>query len=206
MTQPVACRSIDGYEQFERLPGAALTSEEKLQVYFRPVNYKVVHEDDLYKIHFSQDGQIRRKGEKPVLRRKKNILDYESKTPHPLGWLFLRNSVPLKGLAPGTVRVRPDPARREQPRNLGHGDPRVSGHPATPGAPKQGTLTGKRMEPNFAASSSLFVPQVPPGESGLPRFWIRDIGFVWPLDNRNHGTQTLSGYHLVEGFAIGFVP
>ena len=62
------------------------------------------------------------------------------------------------------------------------------------------------MEPNFAASSSLFVPQVPPGESGLPRLWIRDIGFVWPLDNRNHGTQTLSGYHLVEGFAIGFVP
>ena len=101
MTQPVACRSIDGFEQFERLPGAVLTSEEKLQVYFRPVNYKVVHEDDLYKIHFSQDGQIRRKGEKPVLRRKKNILDYESKTPHPLGWLFLRNSVPLKGLAPG---------------------------------------------------------------------------------------------------------
>jgi hypothetical protein len=101
MTKAVACRSIDGYEQYEPLPGGALTSEEKLQIYYRPLNYKIVEVGNEFMLHFTQDGQIRRKGEKGVLRRKKNILDYEGKSPQPPGWIYLRNSVPLKGLPPG---------------------------------------------------------------------------------------------------------
>jgi hypothetical protein len=101
MTKAVACRSIDGYEQYEPLPGGSLTSEEKLQIYYRPLNYKTIQVGDEYVNHFTQDGQIRRKGEKAVLRRKKNILDYEGKSRQPPDWIFLRNSVPLKGLPPG---------------------------------------------------------------------------------------------------------
>ena len=36
MTPGIVCRSIDGYEDYELLPEAAQTSEEKLLVYFRP--------------------------------------------------------------------------------------------------------------------------------------------------------------------------
>jgi hypothetical protein len=101
MTPPVACLSIDGYERYEKLPGAALTSEEKLQIYYRPLNYKIVHQGDEYLAHFTQDGQIRRRGKKAVLRRKQNILDYEAKSPRPPHQIFLKNSVPLKGLPVG---------------------------------------------------------------------------------------------------------
>ena len=97
----VVCRSIDGYEDYELLPDAALTSEEKLQIYYRPSGYTVVRRGDDYLAHFMQDGQIRRKGEKSVLRRKKNILDFEAKSKQPPEQIFLRNSVPLKGLPPG---------------------------------------------------------------------------------------------------------
>ncbi len=101
MSPGVVCRAIDGYEQFERLRGAALTAEEKLLVYYRPLEYKTVQKGDVFTAHLTQDGQIRRKGEKTVLLRKKSLLDYEPKSPNPLGPIFLRNSFSLKGLAPG---------------------------------------------------------------------------------------------------------
>src|SRR5260370_12681081 len=62
MSDAVACRSIDGYERYEVLPRAELTSEEKLLVYYRPLNFKIVSRADDYIAHFTQDGQIRRKG------------------------------------------------------------------------------------------------------------------------------------------------
>src|SRR3954447_414371 len=97
----VACRTIDGYEQYKLLRGPQLTSEEKLLVYYRPLNYKVVSRGDEYIAHFTQDGQIRRKGEKEVLLRKKNMMDYEAKNTMPPDQVFIKNSFSLKGLAPG---------------------------------------------------------------------------------------------------------
>ncbi len=97
----VACRTIDGYEQYKLLRGPQLTSEEKLLVYYRPLNFKVVSRGDEYIAHFTQDGQIRRKGEKEVLLRKKNMMDYEAKKTMPPDQVFIKNSFSLKGLAPG---------------------------------------------------------------------------------------------------------
>jgi hypothetical protein len=101
MTPAVACRAIDGFEQYEILPGAALTAEEKLLVYYRPLDYTTVQKDDFFKAHLTQDGQVRRRGEKTVLLRKKSLLDYEPKSRNPLGPIYLRNSFSLKGLTPG---------------------------------------------------------------------------------------------------------
>lgn len=101
MSPGVACRSIDGYEKYEILPRAALTAEEKLLVYYRPLYYRTVEKDDYFTAHLTQDGQIRRKGNKTVLLRKKSLLDYEPKSPNPLGPIYLRNSFSLKGLVPG---------------------------------------------------------------------------------------------------------
>ena len=101
MSKAVACRSIEGDEEYEIWPGAELTAEEKLQFYYRPRNYTTVQERDGYRAHFTQDGQIRRQGEKTVLRWKKNILDYKAKIQEPLGPILLRNSFSLKGLPPG---------------------------------------------------------------------------------------------------------
>jgi hypothetical protein len=101
MTTAIACLSIEGYEQYEVLPDAQLTSDEKLLVYYRPLNYKIVRRGDDYLAHFTQDGQIRRKGEKPVLLRKKNLLDYEAKSRTPPEEVYIRNTFSLKGLSPG---------------------------------------------------------------------------------------------------------
>jgi len=101
MSRAVACRTIDGYEQYEQLDGPALTSDEKLLVYFRPRHYKIVRREQDYVVHFSQDGIIRRKGEKTVLRIKKRLLDVESRSRTSPDFLYLRNTVSLKDLPPG---------------------------------------------------------------------------------------------------------
>jgi hypothetical protein len=101
MTPPVACASIAGYEEYERLPASSLTSDEKLLVYYRPLHYRVAREGLTNHIHLVQDGQIRRRGEKKVLMSKKALLDYEWKSQDPPLTVFLRNTVGLKGLKPG---------------------------------------------------------------------------------------------------------
>jgi hypothetical protein len=97
----VACRTIDGYEQYKLLRGPQLTADEKLLVYYRPLNYKVVSRGEEYIAHFTQDGQIRRKGEKEILLRKKDMMDYEAKNSMPPDQVFIKNSFSLKGLPPG---------------------------------------------------------------------------------------------------------
>ena len=102
MTKPVACAAISGYEKYEVLPDAALTSDEKLQVYYRPLNYLVKRDGSTYRIHLIQDGQIRRRGEEAALLAKPKVLDYEWKGKEPPKLqVYLRNTIGLKGLQPG---------------------------------------------------------------------------------------------------------
>jgi len=101
MTAAVACLAIAGFEDIQPLPGASLTSDEKLLVYYRPLNYVTEHSGSTYHIHLVQDAQIRRRGEKAVLFSKSRILDYDWKSQQADRPVYLRNTVSLKGLQPG---------------------------------------------------------------------------------------------------------
>jgi hypothetical protein len=101
MSTAVVCKSIEGFESYKKLPGAALTSDEKLLIYYRPLGFKSPIVDGKYQVHFVQDGQIRKRGEKKVLREKLKMLDSSHQSEFPQDTLFLRNTVSLKGLAPG---------------------------------------------------------------------------------------------------------
>jgi hypothetical protein len=101
MSPAVACASIDGFGNFEPLPGAMLTSDEKLQVYYQPVGYRVERMGPYYLIHLIQDGQIRRRGEKTVLQRKAKLVDYEFKSKVAPTPVYMRNTISMKGLTPG---------------------------------------------------------------------------------------------------------
>ncbi len=101
MSRAVVCKAINGYEDYKPLPGAAQTSEEKLLVYFRPLRYKIEDADGLYRAHLVQDNEIRKKGEKKIVRYKKKVVEYEPKTKDPPKQLYIRNTISLKGLAPG---------------------------------------------------------------------------------------------------------
>jgi hypothetical protein len=101
MSRAVVCQSIEGYEKFVVLPGAAQTSDEKLLIYYRPLRYKVDYEDGVYRAHLVQDNEIRRRGKKEIVRQKKKVVEYDPKSKDPLGPIYIRNTISLKGLDPG---------------------------------------------------------------------------------------------------------
>lgn len=101
MSPAIVCKSIDAHGNYEALPDAVMTADEKLLVYFVPRNYRVEQSGGAYQIHLSQDGQIRRKGQKEVLRRKEKLLEYKYSDASAPAPIYLKNAVSLKGLKPG---------------------------------------------------------------------------------------------------------
>lgn len=101
LTTPVACKSIDGYEDYVPLDPPALTADEKLLVYVRPVHFKTAKAGGTYEAHFTEDARIRRRGAKAVLWSKSRLLDYRPHAPRPPRLIYLRNTIALKGLKPG---------------------------------------------------------------------------------------------------------
>jgi hypothetical protein len=101
MTPAVVCLSIDGRGQYEPLPEAALTSDEKLLVFYRPLNYHVERAGSTYHIHLVQDGRVRPRGESRILQFKLKMIDEDWKGKEPLGNPYIRSEVSLKGFPPG---------------------------------------------------------------------------------------------------------
>ncbi len=101
MEPAIVCKAIDGYEDYEPLPGAAQTSEEKLLVYIRPTGFQSEKVEKGYQAHLTIDGEVRKRGEKGILRQKKKLLEYQPVYSTPVYFIYLKSSMSLKGLAPG---------------------------------------------------------------------------------------------------------
>ena len=97
----IVCKSIDGFEDYEPLPGAAQTSDEKLLVYLRADGFQTEKVDKGVEAHLTADGEVRKRGEKALLRQKKKMLDYKPKAATYPQLVYLKASISLKGLAPG---------------------------------------------------------------------------------------------------------
>jgi hypothetical protein len=105
MAPPVVCKSIDGFEDYKRLPGAAQTSDEKLLVYIRPTGFQTEKVEKGYQSHLTADGAVRKSGEKTILRQKKKLLEYKPVFETSERLIYLKQSVSLKGLAPGDYEL-----------------------------------------------------------------------------------------------------
>ena len=98
---PVACKEINGYEDYVVLPNATLTADEKLLIYFRPRHYKSGRKGKEYEVHFTQDGQVRRRGEKTAAVMKFKPMEFKSTYANYPERIYLLNKIALKGMKPG---------------------------------------------------------------------------------------------------------
>jgi hypothetical protein len=105
MTRGVVCRSIDGYEDYDPLPGAAQTSDEKLLVYVRPLGYQTELVNGEYQAYLFPDFEIRKRGQKAILRQKKKAFEYKPRAQQPPGRIYLKNVISLKELPPGDYNL-----------------------------------------------------------------------------------------------------
>ena len=98
---PIACKEVRGYEDYDKLPNAALTRDEKLIIYFLPRHFKSERKGKAYLVHFTQEGRIRRRGQKAVIYSLPKTLEYKSESKTPPQWIYLTNKLALKALPPG---------------------------------------------------------------------------------------------------------
>ncbi len=101
MSKAIACTRIAGLDEVTPLPDASLTSEDKLRVYFKPLGYKVEPFKKGFRARFTEDGRVRRKGEKTPLSKEDKLLDHEAVFDEPYYQVYLVNTIGLKNLPPG---------------------------------------------------------------------------------------------------------
>lgn len=103
MTEPVACRSIRGYEDYDALDPAEVTPDEKLLVYVRSLNHAWERPEgqDRYRAHLIQDVNLRRKGQKKVVLGREKVVDLEVESEEPPVNLYVGTTISLKGFPPG---------------------------------------------------------------------------------------------------------
>jgi hypothetical protein len=121
MSEPIACRSVRGYEDYEPLDEPVVPRTEKLLIYTRPTGHAYAREEGGYRFHLVQDVNVRRKGEKKVLWGRKRIVEYADLSPRPPVALYLSTSLGLKEFPPGEYEAdlilhdligKAEPARR----------------------------------------------------------------------------------------------
>jgi hypothetical protein len=105
MSKAVACESIAGYGQFVALEEPAVTRDDKLRIYFEPINHGFEKVGDEYQARLVEDVIVRRKGEKAVVWKKDGVVKYEPKSKTPPVALFIENTLAVKTYAPGEYEL-----------------------------------------------------------------------------------------------------
>ncbi len=110
MSKAILCKRVNGYEDYVELPDATLTSADKLNIYFRPLNYRIepVEKTETarrYRASFREDARLRRKGQKAVLMKKDNVLEYSPTFASADEKAYLYSNISLKGLDPGDYEI-----------------------------------------------------------------------------------------------------
>ncbi len=103
MTDPIPCRSIRGYEDYDVLDPAEVTPDEKLLIYVRSRHHAYQFDDELgkYCADLIEDVNIRRKGQKKVLYGRDKVVDLKISSVQPPENLYLGTTLGLKGIPPG---------------------------------------------------------------------------------------------------------
>ncbi len=101
MAEPIACRTIAGYEDYQPLDEPVIARTEKLMIYTRFSGQTIIKKNEGYHVHLVQDVNVRRKGQKKVLWGRKRIVEYEATEDYPPLNLYIGTSLGLINFEPG---------------------------------------------------------------------------------------------------------
>lgn len=106
-TDPLVCKQVRGFRDYDKRDPPELTSDEKLLIYFEPLHYTIgrTESGEKYRAHLVVDAILRRKGQKKPLLAEDRIIDYKPESTDPPTSLYLSATIALKGLSPGEYEV-----------------------------------------------------------------------------------------------------
>jgi hypothetical protein len=104
MTPAVACESIAGYQDYVPLEDAVLTKDDKLLIYFEPLNYEYVKDGKPgkeFRADLVVDLRLRKRGSKKLVGKKDNVIRYQPRSAEPPIRMYMSNTIALKTYPPG---------------------------------------------------------------------------------------------------------
>jgi hypothetical protein len=101
ISKPVICKEVRGYEDYDVRADDSLRKDEKMLIYYIPLGYEEHLVGDQHRVHLTQEGRVRKRGQKAVVFSKKEMLIYDVKYAPPSRPIYLQNIVSLKELKAG---------------------------------------------------------------------------------------------------------
>ncbi|MDX2037474.1 MAG: hypothetical protein SFX72_12550 [Isosphaeraceae bacterium] len=103
ISEPVFCKEVRGYRDFDRLEPARYTRDDKITIYCEPRGHEIrpVKDGKGYRAHVVTSGKVRKKGRKEVIFEKKELLDYDVTADFPPRAIYLQTILAIKNLRPG---------------------------------------------------------------------------------------------------------
>ena len=105
VTEPIGCKVVRGYEDYEPLDAAEVARDQKLLLYTRPSGYQINEAEGRYRAHLVEDVQVRRPGKKKVVWSRKRIIDFKAEDDQPPRRLYLATTIGVKGFEPGEYEI-----------------------------------------------------------------------------------------------------
>jgi hypothetical protein len=105
MSEPVVVAKIRAFAEFEAVPDATLTPDDKLMVYYEPTGYTIERTKDGFRAVLAQDGRLRKKGRKDAIWQKAPMFEYPAKSATPPYQLYMRTDMSIKALPPGDYEL-----------------------------------------------------------------------------------------------------
>lgn len=77
VSEPITCKSVKGFRNYEQLDPPELTTFDKLLVYVEVSGFATFDDENQRKARLIQNGKVRAKGSKSVIFERKELLSFE---------------------------------------------------------------------------------------------------------------------------------
>lgn len=101
LTEPVVCRSIKGFRDYEVLEPRELTTYDKLLIYLEPSGFSLKNKEEKLFIDLRQGAILHAKGSKKRIFEKEELFQYNPEVDSPYQQIYLAATIGFKNLIPG---------------------------------------------------------------------------------------------------------
>lgn len=101
VSEPITCKSVKGFRNYERLDPPELTTFDKLLVYIEVSGFATFTDENQQKARLVQNGKVRAKGSKTVIFERKELLRFEPVSKTGRETFYLSSTVGFTDFSPG---------------------------------------------------------------------------------------------------------
>lgn len=101
LSEPVVCKTINGFRDYVKLEPPELTTFDKLLVYVEPQGFSTKPDDEKLRAELVQGAKLRAKGSKKIIFEREELFKYDPVIESSGQQIYLGATIGFKNLKPG---------------------------------------------------------------------------------------------------------